>query len=98
MIDIENIVCFYVIEKAVFAYTSQKERYAIDCSLDDLSKKLKPDQFFRINRQHMINISAISNMYSLSNRTIKIELNPAFDQETIVSLLRLSEFKKWINQ
>ncbi len=97
-IAVEDIAYFYVIEKSVFLCTHQNERFALEYSLDNLETILDPTVFFRINRQHIIHISAIANMYNLSNRSIKIELKPPSEQETIVSILRLSDFKKWLNR
>ncbi len=97
-VSVEDIAYFYVIEKSVFLCTHQNERYALEYSLDNLEALLDPTLFFRINRQHIINIAAIANMYNLSNRSIKIELKPPTEQETIVSILRLSDFKKWLNR
>jgi DNA-binding LytR/AlgR family response regulator len=97
-IPIEAIAYFYVIEKSVFLCTHQNERYALEYSLDNLETLLDPSLFFRVNRQQIIHISAIANMYNLSNRSIKIELKPPSEQETIVSILRLSDFKKWLNR
>jgi DNA-binding LytR/AlgR family response regulator len=97
-VSVEDIAYFYVIEKAVFLCTHQNERYALEYSLDNLETLLDPSLFFRVNRQQIIHISAITNMYNLSNRSIKIELKPLSEQETIVSILRLSDFKKWLNR
>ena len=71
--------------------------YPIDYSLDKLENITNPNDFFRINRQFIINISSIENMYSLSKSRIKIELKPKPDFEIIVSFSRMNDFRKWLN-
>ena len=88
---------FYIVAENVFLCTKDNNNYSIDYSLDKLENIINPKDFFRINRQFIINISSIENMYSLSKSRIKIELKPKPGNETIVSYGRMSEFKKWLN-
>jgi DNA-binding LytR/AlgR family response regulator len=67
--------------------------------LDKLEEMLNPASFFRINRKYIINIASIANMVAYSRGRVKLELKPKADDEfeTIVSIDRSSEFKKWLN-
>ena len=93
-----DIAYFYIVAESVFLCSKNNNRYSIDYSLDKLENILNPKDFFRINRQFMVNISSIENMYSLSKSRIKIELKPKSDNETIVSYSRMSDFRKWLNR
>jgi two-component system, LytTR family, response regulator LytT len=97
-IQVEKIAFFYVIDKNVFIRTMDNENYAIDYSLDKLENLLDPKIFFRVNRQYMININAIKNMYPMSNRSIKIEVSPSAVEDIFVSIQRLSGFKEWLSR
>lgn len=97
-VDINDIACFYILGKSVFICTMSGQSYDLGFSLDQLEKELSPVDFFRISRQMIINHKAIENMYFLSNRTIKIEAKVKTPVEAIVSILRLSEFKNWLNR
>jgi two-component system, LytTR family, response regulator LytT len=59
---------------------------------------LNPELFFRINRNFIVNLEAIREMYTLSKSRIKLELNPKPEMETLVSFNRMSSFRKWINK
>ena len=96
-IKTDDIVYFYVNNENVFLCTKDNSNYSVDYSLDKLGNILNPKDFFRINRQFIVNISSIENMYSLSKSRIKIELKPKPDFETIVSYNRMSDFRKWLN-
>lgn len=98
-VQTNEISCFYIMERATFIKTLSDRDYAVDYSLDHLSKKLDSKMFFRINRNCIINIDAISDILSYSSSRLKIKLksNPSFI-DLIVSKDKVSEFKKWIDK
>lgn len=100
MVEVTDIAYFFVMGKGVYLRTSQGSTYNIDFTLDKLEEMLNPDSFFRINRKYLINITSIANMVAYSRGRVKLELKPKADDEfeTIVSIDRSSEFKKWLNQ
>lgn len=100
MVEVKDIAYFFVMDKGVYLRTAQGSNYIVDFTLDRLEEILNPDSFYRINRKYLINISAIANMVAYSRGRVKLELKPKADDEfdTIVSIDRSSEFKKWLNQ
>ncbi len=97
-ISCEEIAYFYARDKAVYLVCKSGHEYGIDYTLERLIEVINPKQFFRINRRFIINYSAIKNMYVYSKSRVKIELEPATDQDTIVSTERSSEFKNWLDR
>ena len=93
----EDIAYFYIDAESVFLCTKSHYNYPIEYSLDKLENIINPKDFFRINRQFIVNISSIENMHSLSKSRIKIEVKPKPDNEVIVSHNRMSDFRKWLN-
>ena len=96
-IKTEDIAYFYIESENVFLCTTNQKNYSIDYSLDKLENLVNPKIFFRVNRQFIVNITAIENMYALSKSRIKLELQPNPDRDVIVSYNRMSDFKKWLN-
>jgi len=96
MIEITDIAYFYTEEKINFLCTNGDTRMPIDQNLDELEEILDPKIYFRINRQFIINISAIEKMLTWSKSRVKIILKPASEHETIVSTERSSHFKDWL--
>jgi len=94
-----EISCFYILERATFIRTLDDKDYAIDFSLDYLQKTIDPNQFFRINRNFLVNINAIGNILSYSSSRLKINLksHKSID-DLIVSRDKVSEFKNWIDK
>ena len=97
-IKTSDIAYFYVSEKGVFICTRDDKHYAIDYPMEKLEEMLDPLYFFRINRQFIIHIDAIENMFPYSKSRIKIELRPSSNIEAIVSFNNAHDFKKWLNR
>ncbi len=95
-IKIEDVAYFYTEDKINFLTTKEGRRYTIDYNLDALDNMLDPKTFFRINRQFIISIHAISEMFTYSKSRVLIKLNPASKHETIVSTERSGDFKHWL--
>lgn len=98
-IQTSEISCFFILERATFIKTFSDKEYSIDYSLDSLHKMIDPDKFFRINRNCILNINAVSDILRFSSSRLKIKINgekPVYD--LIVSKDKVSEFKKWIDK
>ena len=55
-----------------------------------------PRAFFRINRQFIVNIESVKEMYAYSKSRVKLLLSPPTDKETVVSTEHSPVFKKWL--
>lgn len=95
-IDIEEVVYFYTEDKVTFLCTKDGRRYVIDYNLDTLDASLDPKSFFRINRQYIIGIHSIAEMFAYTKSRVLIKLNPPAKHETIVSTERSADFKHWL--
>lgn len=98
-LEVTEIAYFYVLNKGVYLCTFHGNSYAVEYTLDKLETILDPALFFRINRKYLINMNSISGMVAYSRGRIKLELNPKADDEfdTIVSIDRSGDFRKWLN-
>ncbi len=96
-IDIGQVAYFYTEEKINFLKTKDNHTFPLDYNLDKLETMLDPENFFRINRQFIINIDAIEEMFSFSKSRVKVKLNPPTDMDTIVSTDRSPHFKEWLS-
>jgi len=98
MIKTSEIAYFNGSDKGTFLCTFSNTNHSVEFSLDKLENMLDPEIFFRINRNYIVNIEAIKEMFTLSKSRIKVELNPKAEEETLVSFNRMSSFRKWINR
>jgi len=95
-ITIEEVAFFYTEDKVNFLTTKEGRRFTIDFNLDALEAMLDPKTFFRINRQYIISIQSIAEMFAYSKSRVLIKLNPPAKHETIVSTERSADFKLWL--
>lgn len=95
-ISVEDVAYCYTEDKINFLTTKEGRRYTIDFNLDELESMLDPQVFFRINRQYIICIHAIAEMFTYSKSRVLVKLNPPAKHETIVSTERSGEFKAWL--
>ena len=94
-IKVEDIVFFFAEGRTVFLVTSEKRKYIIDYTLEELSTMIDPKAFFRCNRTYIVNINFIIDVIVYSSTRLKIRLPKEFEDEIIVSRERVALFKNW---
>lgn len=95
-VPVKEISHFHICEKNVFLKDFQNIDYGIDYSLEQLQTILDPRKFFRINRDCIVNIDAITLMYSYSSSRLQLTLkNEDKSDLFVVSRDKVAGFKKW---
>lgn len=94
---VEDIAYFYVEERTTFAVTPNGKEHILDLSLNKLEEQLDPTQFFRVNRQMILNIDAIDRAVPSFKGKVKVVVHPPFRSDIIISEGRASAFKLWLN-
>ncbi len=95
-VGVENIAYFISENKATSARTFDNQNYPMDHTLDALEHMVDPRQFFRINRQYIINLDAIKEMRAYSKARVLIKLDPPVKDPPLVSSDRAADFKLWL--
>lgn len=95
-LDIDNVSYFFYDTGIVFVIDNEGRKHALDGSLDALENTLNPQLFFRVNRQLILQVSAISKIQKWFNNRLKLELKHPFFEEVIVSRDRVKDFKIWM--
>lgn len=85
-------------KNAFIVTQTENRKYLIDHTLDELEKILNPDQFFRINRKHIVNLDSIREIKGQISTKLEVILDQACDQELLVSRDRATDFKNWIDR
>ena len=94
IIQIDEISCFYSENKIVYAQTSERI-FPTDFTLDELQEILDKTQFFRVNRQFIINLNLIKNIHTSPYYKVEMQFQP--EEEISVSRDRLKDFKDWLS-
>lgn len=93
---VEEIALFAVESETVFLYTFSGERLPLFKKMEYIESVCDPAQFFRINRQMLVNRKAISSFEPYFNRKIILQLKLKAALKPVVSRLKVAPFKEWI--
>ena len=98
-VNTKDIACFSK-EVLNYIYLFNGERYMIDyVTLEEVEELLDPKQFYRANRQFIINIEAIQTVKPVENSKLIVKLKePNHKLEIDMSRLKSPEFKKWMDR
>lgn len=99
VIPVEEVAYLYIHGKGTIVLVAKDgQQYLLENTLDRLAQRLDPDQFFRINRQYIIHLNAISNMEPFDTIRLRIDTAPASKEPVVVSSKRMKAFKEWLNR
>lgn len=93
----EDIAFLYIDVGIVRAVTNNNHSYIIDKKLEDIENELNPTDYYRVNRQFIVNKNAIANIKYYFNGKLIVNTNPPFKERIVVSKAKASEFKKWMS-
>ncbi len=96
-VDVKDIAYFFSSSGITFVAMHSKSQYSLEQSLDKLTEELDPNLFFRVNRQYLVGLPAVTNIHIFPKSRLKLELNPPVKEGVFVSLDKVVEFKKWID-
>lgn len=74
------------------------KRFIVDYTLAELEELLRPDSFFRVNRQYLVQVTSIQRVYPYFNGRLMVALRPVTKEEVIISKSKASAFKGWMSQ
>jgi two-component system response regulator LytT len=95
-IEIDNIDLFHLENEAVKIYCSDNQKYIVFKRMDEIESILNEKDFFRINRQMIINRKTIKEIEPFFNRKVIVKTTVSLSEKAIVSRLKVSPFLKWI--
>lgn len=94
IIQTDEVLYFYSENKIVYLQTKERH-YPTDFTLDELREVLDHKNFFRVNRQFIINSNFIKNIHTSPYYKVEMEVSP--EEEITVSRDRLKDFKDWLS-
>lgn len=95
LIAFYRLAYFHISHDNVFAVTFEGEKLLTNKSLDNLENEM-PDYYFRLNRQFIVNFSAIKGFRKMPHQKLSVELAGKEKMEVIISKKKSPRFKSWI--
>jgi two-component system, LytTR family, response regulator LytT len=94
-VKITDISFFTVEHKSTLLVTFKNQRFNINYSLEELEDICGPD-FFRANRQFLINKSGVREIVHYSLRKLFVSLSMETNEKVIINKVKTREFLKWL--
>lgn len=95
-VQTENIAFFFIKYDAPSIMTFDKTEYPLTQSLDEISKLLSPSQFFRVNRQYLVNFSAVKEAEHYFSRKLLLKLTVPTEEKLLVGKEKVTAFLNWL--
>jgi two-component system response regulator LytT len=95
-VQTEQIAFIYIRNDSASIMTFQQEEYAIDQSLDQVQALLSAKQFFRLNRQYLVNFSAIKEVEHYFGRKLFVKLTIPSPDKLLIGKEKTSAFLNWL--
>ena len=96
-IPTKEIALFYILGEDVCLQTFNGNTYLVPHSLEEIERMVGHQQFYRANRQHLINFELIESIEQDFARKLKIKPKVKCHDQITVSKAKASEFLQWMN-
>ncbi|MBO9633977.1 MAG: response regulator transcription factor [Chitinophagaceae bacterium] len=94
----DQIAFFYTRHETTHLVSFQKQTYTIPTSLDQLQSQLSSIQFYRLNRQYIINFNAVKEVEHYYGRKLLVHLHIATPDDLLVGKERSTAFLGWLSE
>jgi two-component system, LytTR family, response regulator LytT len=95
---VENIAFIYLEDERVCLIDFEGEKHVISKTIDALEKAVSAQQFYRINRQMIVNRQAIKDVETYTNQRIVVHLTVPTPENALVPRLKVKPFLSWIEK
>lgn len=96
-IYVADIAYITIDASIVRAITFEDKSYVINEKLEDIEATLNPDQFFRANRQFIVQRNSIQSLTVYFNGKLLLNTKPNFKEKIVVSKAKAMQLRNWIN-
>ncbi len=98
VVRVQEVALFYVAHDTVHLYTFEGAQHPLFKKMEYIEQVCDPAQFYRINRQMLVNRAAIVSFEPTANRKVVLQLTVPLAYEAIVSRLKVTAFKDWLER
>ncbi|PZF71910.1 LytR/AlgR family response regulator transcription factor [Taibaiella soli] len=95
-IHIDDIAFFYIKHDGTWIATFDKQQYPINQSLDQLTQAVSTQQFYRLNRQYLVNFKAIKEIEPYFMRKLFVRLVIETPDKLLVNKEKSGSFLAWM--
>jgi two-component system response regulator LytT len=93
----ENIAFFYIKYESPMIMCFDRQEYFVNYSLEQIQNLLPEKQFYRLNRQYLINFNAVKEVEHYFARKLLVNPVISMKDKLIVSKEKVTEFLQWLD-
>ncbi|WP_426482468.1 LytR/AlgR family response regulator transcription factor [Chryseobacterium sp. R2ACT005] len=95
-IPTEDIAYFYIHNEITHLVTFGKEQFSLSQPLGQIAEQVSDKQFFRVNRQYLVNFKAIKEMEHYFQRKILVKLTVETPEKLLINKEKTHSFFTWL--
>ncbi len=95
---VSDIAFVYLENEVVYLYNFKGEKHTLFKTLDEIENVISPQQFYRINRQMIVNRKAIKDIENYLNQRIVVHLTLPTPERAIVPRNKVTSFLSWVEK
>jgi two-component system LytT family response regulator len=95
-VKVEEVAWFTTRHKVTLLHTFNGENLVVSKTLSNLEVLLDPRQFRRVNRQYIVNITAVQQIKPHHKGKLLLKLEPATGEEVTVSQEQAAQMREWL--
>lgn len=95
---VDNIALIYLADETVYLLDFKGEKHYLSKTLETLEKAVSAQQFYRINRQMIVNRQAIKDVETYTNQRIVVHLTVPTPENALVPRLKVKPFLSWMEK
>jgi DNA-binding LytR/AlgR family response regulator len=92
----DNIAYFFIHNEITHLMTFDKQQFQLSQTLGQIAEQVSQQQFFRVNRQYIINFSAIKEMEHYFQRKILVKLTVETPEQLFINKEKSHSFFTWL--
>jgi two-component system response regulator LytT len=97
-IRVTDIQFVYASNRSVNVYLGHDKDYPVNYTMEQLEVMLNPQQFFRANRQFLVNRDAVTGIEHYFNRKLYVMTGAETPEKIIISKIKAQAFLSWLEQ
>ncbi|HMG08530.1 MAG TPA: LytTR family DNA-binding domain-containing protein [Mucilaginibacter sp.] len=92
----DSIAFFYIRNETTTIMSFDQQEYAVAQSMDHVHSLLSPNQFYRLNRQYLINFAAVKEIERYFARKLFVRLVIPTPDKLLVNKEKINSFLSWL--
>jgi two-component system response regulator LytT len=95
-VSTKDIAFFLIRHECTIIVCANRQEYVVNQSLDQIQGVINKRQFFRINRQYLVNFASIKEVEHYFARKLLVNLSTPVSEKLLVPKEKVTQFLQWL--